>query len=114
MDKKTVRNLQCSLTRDERLIYAGDLAKAEQDKISVEERLKELKDEFKLKLSQIEVEIGKKSRAINNGYEYRDIKCEWSHDWEKGKKTLFRLDTNEIVETDDISEYEKQQEMNLN
>ncbi len=114
MSKTTKRNLQCTLTRDETLTYAGDLAKAEQDKISVEERLKELKDEFKLKLSQIDVEIGRKSRAINNGYEYRDIDCEWSFDWKEGRKKLIRQDTGDIVETDDISEYEKQQEMELN
>ena len=51
------------------------------------------------------------SQTIEDGNEIRDIECSWQYDWSRSERSLYRLDTGEIVETDIIPEHEKQQHL---
>lgn len=55
--------------------------------------------------------VGELAVIIENKREERDVKCEWFHDWQGGKKTLRRMDTFEELETDIIREWERQQHL---
>lgn len=113
MKTTTERNLKCVLVQSEMLDYSKKLARSQQDKIGVEEQKKEVMDQIKGRLSALECEIGKLSRSINNGYEYRDVECQWEYDWKKKTKKLIRLDTEDVVEVREIEDWEKQKNLDL-
>lgn len=110
MSTKTFgKSLRVALTDEETLSRAKDLAKAQQDLEETERSKKEVMDDFKSKVSRHESEISILSRAISNGYEYRDVPCYWDYNWTDGRKSLVRTDTMETVETEKISDWERQE-----
>jgi hypothetical protein len=113
MEKKIeVKSLQVVLTNDEIRDKAKDLARAQIDIEEQEKRLKDVQADFKAKIATLEASISILSRAISNGYEYRDIECEWSFDWKKGEKKLSRLDTNEVLRTEKVTQEDRQMKLN--
>lgn len=107
------KSLAVNLTDEELLTHSKELAKVSQDKEAVERRKKEVADDFKAQVTKLEAEISILSRTIGNGYEYRDVECYWVYDWPRGKKSLMRTDTSEIVQSTNIEEHEKQNRLNL-
>lgn len=78
-----------------------------------ENELAQFQKQAKAKISQTEGRINELSEKVYSEKEFRETSCEWCYDFEKGTKTLWRLDTNEEMETEIISEYEKQEEMSI-
>lgn len=107
------RELKCVLNDEEILKYSRELAKKNQDKDDAEQAKKCVIADYKDKIESFTASIGQLARKISNGYEHRPVKCSWEYDWEKGKKTLFRDDTFERVDTADITPYERQQHLEL-
>jgi hypothetical protein len=105
------QQLPVQLTEDEIKQRGKDLAKTHQDIVEVERHKKEINDDFKAKLSALVASACSLSRAISNGYEYREVECNWAYFWEKGEKHMVRIDTGEVVEIRKISEYERQDRM---
>lgn len=105
---KTVRNLMCELTNDEKREYGRKLADLEHDKDIVEADKKASADSFKEKLSAIDAGISRLVGPIRDGVERRDVECEWVYHWETFAKDLVRCDTGEVVITEAITPRERQ------
>ncbi len=107
------RSLKVMLTRDDKLNYGENLAKLNQDKMEVESHKKEVTSDLGAKINGLASEIDIVSRKLGNGFEYRDIKCEWYFNWNENEKTRVRTDTGEVVETTDIQAHERQEKLDF-
>lgn len=52
--------------------------------------------------------------VIDTKEETREVECDWRFDWPKGVKVLYRTDTMEEIERKEISEDERQIQLELN
>lgn len=102
------RNLLVKLTDEEILEYSGQLAKNTLDLGATEDRKKEAVATFTATMKKYEAAINELSHKVSMRKEYREIKCEWHFNWEEGKKTLYRTDTGEQIESQPISDYDRQ------
>jgi len=113
-DRKLVkRELAVTLTTAEIMEKAKDLAKLQQDKVAAEEQAKSAAATYKDRITMASARINILSRDISNGYEYREVDCEWLYDYKKGKKILIRTDTQETIKTEDITASERQEGLRL-
>jgi hypothetical protein len=110
----TVREISCVLSEQELLAYSMDQSRFLTDKHELEEKKKEVAAEYTSKIKSLEASINVHTRKIITRSEMREVKCEWTMRWKTGKKDLVRLDTNEIVVTEDIRESERQQRISFN
>lgn len=108
-----MKNLSVALTKEELLEKSQELAKSQLDIKDAEARAKDVAADFKAVIAKLDATIGILSRAITNGYEYRDVECEWDFNYETGTKTLTRNDTLAIIKVEPISDYERQQNLPL-
>jgi hypothetical protein len=104
----TVRELPVELNDEEIMGKAKELAKIQQDKQAQEEQAKSAAATFKDRIAFAVARISILSRDISNGYEYREVDCQWRYDWAGGRKTLVRQDNMTVVRTEDISASERQ------
>lgn len=111
--KPCKRDLPVTLTDAELLSLSRDNAKAFNDQAELRKRLDEVKAEYKAKENGYDAMMQKANRLIQNGYEHREVKCEWQYDWDNSRKTCIRLDTMAVVETREIDSYEYQKELPL-
>lgn len=115
MDRTYItKDLPVTLTEMELLEKARELAKFQQDKVSLEEQAKSAAATYKDKIAGTQLNINILSRDITSGYEQRPIDCYWEYDYPARKKRLIRTDNNEIVKAEDVSASEMQKEMDLN
>jgi len=109
MDLKFVtKELPVQLTQEELMEKAKELAKLQQDKASAEEQAKSAAATFKDRIASAQSSISMLSRDICNGYEYREVKCQYEFDWSAGKKRLVRTDTGETIKTEPITQNDRQ------
>jgi len=112
--KKVTQKLRCLLTADEKIEAGRELAEATNELTAIEEDKAQIVADFKHRTSAAEARIGVLSNKLRSGYEFRDVECEVRFDTpEKGQKQVVRLDTDEIVATNPMSEEEKQRELPL-
>ncbi len=112
--KKTSEVLKYTFSAEELLEKARESAQATSSLSGAEETLKEVSAQFKADIAKYEKRILELSRLINQGYEYRNIDCEWHMDTpEPGKKSLFRLDDGRFIREETMDEAEKQAELPL-
>ncbi len=109
--EKDVDLLKVELTDEEILELSKRSAKAHSERGRLESDLDGIKKRYKADIEEKENEISECSGLINCGYEYRDIDCEWTFYWKKGKKELVRLDTGEVVRTLMIQPHERQKQI---
>lgn len=105
---KEKRSLPVALTQEELLEKSQELAKDQLDIKDTEARAKDVAADFKAIIAKLDATIGILSRAITNGYEYREVECEWQYNYKTGIKTLTRLDTGKTVKEEIISDHERQ------
>lgn len=110
---KETRELKCVLREDELKNYSMELARKQQDLAQADMDKKASAAAHKEKMERLASEINTVSRNVVNGYEFRSVECRWEYDWKEGVKRLYRLDTGELVDTKGISEYERQQHLEL-
>ena len=106
--KELTRNLKWTLTQDEVRTYGVELARANASKDEAEERKKEVDAQLKAEIESHSTRSLNLARKINNGYEYRDVKCLVEYDYDKNMVQIVRTDTQEIVETRAMTEDERQ------
>lgn len=104
--------LRVDLTDEEKMNAAQASAKAVLQHGILEDQLTEIKAKFKADLEAQQALIKKNSKLVEDGYEYRDVDCEWEKDWSKGVKRCRRLDTREIFKDNvKIEPSERQSEL---
>ena len=108
-----IKSLKVILTEEKIIIYSKKLAKANNDKVEIEAKLKAVKDDFKHQTSKADADIAMLSDRISTGEEYSDVQCFWEFNWEKGEKRLIREDTGEEVAKYEITDFERQEQLKM-
>ncbi len=97
---KTVEYLRYDFTPEEFLEHCRKLSRVNQELARFEEEKKRITASLASDQKDKQASVSAQSSLVSNGYEYRNVNCEIRfHDPEKGKKTLVRLDTGEVVKT---------------
>ncbi len=94
-EEKEKKQLPVKLTETEKLDYAKKLAGSVQALDALEDEKKTATDYFKGKISAVEGDLHRLSRAIVSGEEEREVSCVWVPDWDANIKALVREDTGE-------------------
>lgn len=113
---ETTRMLRVIYTDAERLDLGRKLAECHNDLAQVNADLDRVKAEFKSRVSGHESTISDLSTKVSTGHRMESVKCRWNLDQPKaGMKQLVRLDTPtpEVIEQSDMTESDKQVEIEL-
>lgn len=103
VEKKT-EYLRYTFSDPELLDLSKQLARKLAEEERAERELKEVTTQLKSVVTLKEGEVHSLSGLVQNGYEYRMIDCEIFFDMpERGKKTMIRIDTREIVSEQKMS-----------
>ena len=100
--------LECILTEKEIATYSGELARLTQEQAEIESRKKQITADFKAKIDACIATTRVIARKVSSGKEMRDVEVRWDYNYRENVKTLFRLDTGEIVDTKALTESERQ------
>lgn len=104
----TKEHLAVALTEGELLEAGREVAKDTQDLAALGDKKADVAADFKAQEKKLDANIAILSRMISTGEEYRHVNCEWFYDLKKDTKTLKRLDTDEIIRTEDITSNDRQ------
>lgn len=112
--KKTREFLRHNFTEEEITQKGRKLAILSAEKISIENDKKAAMSNFKAKIDGKVAEIELLLNDINNGFGQVYVECEVRpHDPNTGMKSIYRLDTNELVRKESMSSDELQTELAL-
>ena len=112
--KTTERTLRYVFKSDEKIDLGAKLGATLSEAAQIEADLDRIKGEFKGKTLAAQAQINSLRDKINSGYELRLIKCVIEMDNPKpGMASIFRTDTEECIETRDMTEAEKQGELDI-
>lgn len=113
-DKEIItKTLLVKLTEKELLEFSDKLASLNQDLTQTDLEKKEISADYSAKEKSLQSNIASTSRIIVNKEEYRKIDCQWVFNNKKNIKNLKRLDTNEIIDTKDITDEDRQGKLNI-
>jgi len=107
------RNLKVILTETELQKKGQELAQCNQGIAEKKAHKKEVSAQIDADIKKFELQVLSLSRAIQNGFEYRDVECVWLYEWASGKKRLIRRDTAEEIDCKSITEAERQQHIDF-
>lgn len=97
-------------TPEELAITAQQMAQAQSDYETVETEKKVSDAAFNERMKKLSALVSELAKKYNKGGETAQIGCDIRYDHpEPGKKSYFRMDRNELVETHDMSWEEKQE-----
>lgn len=115
MRQRTTRytkSLRCTLTPDERLQKADELAKAHQEVEAEELRQKQIKSDLKASLeakkAQRSMLASVVASVVASGAEYRQVVVEQVFDYDLGVVLSYRTDSGEQIERRPMTEDERQ------
>lgn len=112
ISRKKFDSLQkVALTDKELLEHGGKLAELHQELATIENELETLKSQFKSKIAAVETNIGREVCLVRDRFEYRNVTCERVIDYVIELVTETRLDTGEIINKRDLTESERQMEI---
>lgn len=95
---KEYRHLEVPLTGKEKTELGLKLADAVQQVANAEADKKAVASSFKAKIEEHQSRANSAAATLSAGYEYRDVECEVTKDFDKKLLTSRRLDTFVIVE----------------
>ena len=107
------KELLCVFSKDEIIKLSGELCDKFGELRSTEEEKKKSNSDFNEKIKKAETIIDNLVTKIRNRGEEREIECKKEIDFEKGIKTIIRLDTNETVSREKLSDEDRQLELSL-
>lgn len=114
-DKTITRALRCNFDASSMAEIAKKLASEVTEIQTIEEEKKVSNSAYKSRIDAHTEEMNSLASRYNKGHELKDIECDIRYnDPESGKKTIYRMDTAEPVETLEMSWEEKQDELQLN
>ena len=111
---KESRNLRYNFTDAELLANSQSLGTTFGQRARKDEEFTAVKSQFKSELDAFDAQIAKLSQIAANRFEFRNVPCEVQmHVPTTGKKTITRMDTHEVVAVETMSEYECQEQLDL-
>lgn len=108
---KETRVLKCELTEKEVQIAGQELARTLDELESLDDRLKEIKADFKAQIESKEAASKVQRNLVRNKYDYRGVTCTKTMDYKAGSVLVVRDDTDSIVVSRKMSPEERQQTM---
>lgn len=112
--RKLKRSLKCKFTEPEILALGRELAEKNELASQLNAEKKRFVKEFDAKVAEAEAQIQLASGKIQSGYEYRSVECsETLGEPDENRKTVRRLDLNEIVEVRELSAEERQRALDF-
>ncbi len=114
MNTVETRPLPVQLTQEETAKKGEELALLYQQRRALEERKKDSVGLINGQLKIIEEEMASLFKAISAGEEDRDVDCSNNKDFDKGIVNFYRTDTGELLESREMTDQERQAEMELN
>ena len=112
--KKIKRQLRCMLTNDEKIQYGRELGEATAAVKQLEDDKATIVSEFKAKITAQGAMVESLSNAVRCGYVFREVECYVLLDRPTiGKKQIVRSDIDEVIETQDMTDSEKQYVLDL-
>lgn len=112
MSRET-RHLRCKLNTHERLAKSEVLARMLDDLDSMEARHKAAKADMKEAEDDQHGSVKSTAYDVRTATEARDVECEWVADFETAKVELVRLDTDEVVQSRDLTDHDRQLALNV-
>ena len=107
-------HLEVKFTDAEKLEMGRDVARLNQEKRRLDQKLTEIKKQLTGEISGKETEIDRLMDLLSNGYEYRQVECRIDLDTPKqGQASIIRLDTEEVVRVRRMTDDEMQIELPL-
>lgn len=111
---EVTENLKCRLTIAETLDMSRRLARNTQQLSATEENKKRIAKDMASDIATLQGEINRLSGLVDQGYEYREVKCEVRYnDPEPKMKRIVRTDTFEEVQCVPMTWAELQEELAL-
>ena len=111
---EVTENLKCRLTIAETLDISRRLARNTKQRSAVDENKKRIAKDMAAEMTTLDGEIDRLSSLVDQGYEYREVKCEVRYnDPEPKMKRIIRTDTAEEVQCVPMTWAELQEELAL-
>jgi hypothetical protein len=107
------RDLSCALTREEVEERAQEAAALLERRDQKEADLKEQQKRWKNEISQLDVEHRIVSSEVRSKSTVRPVECERVFDYDSGKVREVRLDTLETLHTRNMTDSERQRDLDL-
>lgn len=107
--KTESRKLMCQLSEEELLQRGDELAKTYIEIAALDLQKKRITAQIKPLDERIESLVV----IIDTKEEERPVKCQWEYDFNFGVKKLHRMDTYDVIDTGDIKDWERQQQLGL-
>jgi len=108
------RHLRVVYTDAERLELGKQLAGTHGELNQINGDLDRIKAEYKAKIADKDAKISDLSNKVSTGFRIEPVACLWEMDKpKKNKKSLRRIDTQEVIETHDMTAADKQAELPL-
>ena len=105
------RLLKCELTEEEVRVADQELARNLDELESLDDKLKELKADFKAQIEAKEAAAKVQRNLVRNKWDYRNTACTMVLDYTNGTVTVTREDTGEIIKDRKMLTEEKQMDM---
>lgn len=113
MLKNEKRTLSCDLSDEEVREYSNDLARLTSSISELEEEKKNTASNYGNKISTQRSQTKELARKISTKKELREVHCENFYDWPDGLVITTRQDTMQVIDTEPIPEWERQQHLDL-
>lgn len=108
------RQLRYNYTPDERITKAVELAEALNRIDTTTAELDRIKSDYKVRIGAIESLAELLRDCVTTGYEMREYLCRWTYDQPaKGRRTLRKTETDDIVLVEDMTEHDRQMVMDI-
>ena len=111
--KNSKKLLRVPLTNEELLQHGADLAEAQQELDEINDELKTIKADYKMRTTAIEARAAKLGNLVRQKYDLRQVEVEITLDFDEGIVTVVRLDNDEVAEQRPMDDDEKKRELNL-
>jgi hypothetical protein len=115
-DTKTVpfeTSLKCELTEAELLTKGASMADAQEQLANFENEAKTVAGQFKAKIDEQKARLAALASTVRSKAEYRPVKCERTLNYTTGMATEIRLDTCASIGTRELTESEKQLQLEI-
>lgn len=110
--KKVTEYLKYQFSEEETRENAKRLARKNQEIAELELKKKQLAADLKAEMDTAAADAARLARWVNDEYDFRMVDCEiMLNSPREGQKTMFRLDTGEVVKTEKMTADEMQQVM---
>jgi transposase len=113
LEKKSTRSLRCELTKEELLECGKELADAKQQIDILDGELQQVKEQYKSRRTALEGKLNYAAQVIATGHEIRKVDCLTTHNYDNGRVTIVRLDTDELIEDRAMNEDERQRKLEI-